>query len=446
MEKTGRARRFLGLAAFCTVTAAILFLGAIVLWGILRYRSGALNDRDLTLMAAAVAMGAVVAGLALALAIVALIRRQQKKGFAVAGAVLSMLVLLGCVATIFAYHYRFSSILHTISYDDASRLDRGEETSNRAGEVLRTEPDFDHVATQEEMAALDPEGSLNFTQLTRSQLPPEVQTCLQEETPTGPSYLLGDYASIRTWLFLTLDASGQAQELALLTLDPAHEAVKLIRLPAQLWLTSAQYGVGAKLSQIAFWGGGSLVAETLRQSLFLPLAGYIAVQEEELEAFFNGFGTLELVLTQDEAAELTQRGLAAGAGRNRFSGGAAVQLAAGGAEETRAARQGKLLSALLLRLRRMPEGEYTALGEALGAQCSTSLSAQELQELLTALSQDGLRAQSCDLAQSLSGWTGLLGDDPPTRYCFLPPATTSDWLFCTIYEDRYHSGYPHPEQ
>lgn len=441
MDKPGRARRFLGLSSLCTVVAAILFLGAVVLWGVMRYRSASLNDRDLLLLAAAVALGALAAGLALALALTALIRRQQRKGFAVAGAVLSMAVLLACVATVFAYHYRFSAILHTVSFDDASRLDRVQEPAANGGEVLRTEPVFEHVATAEELAALDPEDTLHYTLYTRSQLPAEIQTCLAEASPSGPSYLLGAYSDIRTWLFLTQDASGQAQTLALLSLDPIHETVRLISLPSELWLTSAQYGVGARLSEISFWGGGSLVAETLRGNYALPIQGYIAVQEDALETFFNAFGTLELVLSEEEAQAMTRSGLAASAGRNHFSGGTAVRYVTSGTDETRDARLKKLLCALLLRLRRLPESQYAALSETLGAQCSTSLSAQELLELCTALSQGDYSVQALSLSQQVSGWTGLLGDDPPKSYCFLPSGAASDWLFRTIYEDNYLSGY-----
>lgn len=434
-------KRFLGLASVCVVLASIVFLGAVVGWGYLRHRSGQLDETGLTLIVAAVVLSAITAGVALALAALALIRQQQKKGVALAGLILSMAILLGCVGTIFAYHYSFSAILHTIAYNDVSRLDREGAGAGDAGLVVRERPVLDGTLTASVLAALDPEGEATFEALSYDALPVEAKVYFPGVTPTGQSYCLGRYEEITTYLLLCLDAAGETENICLLSVDPVHEKLKLLALPADAWLPNTAVGAEARLASASLWSGGEGTMQVVEENFQLPLAGYIAVEETALETVLDGLGTVEVVLSSTEAGQLSRLGQVTSAGRSALDGGAAACFVAAWEDDTtRLLRQETLLKAVRLRLRKLPLDQYPGFATLLAENVASSLSEEELLLLCMTLSQQNYAVEAASLEDALPFWRGTLGEKGYS-YCIFDAGRASDWLYRQIYEDFYFSGY-----
>ena len=107
-----KRRKTMGVISFCLAFLTLLTLAGLGAYAFLRFRGNLLSGGDLTLVTVAIIFCAAVAGIALILAVTTLFLRRQRKGLAVAGLLISLVVLLICVAAMYIYQYIFADLRH----------------------------------------------------------------------------------------------------------------------------------------------------------------------------------------------------------------------------------------------------------------------------------------------------------------------------------------------
>ena len=95
----------------------------------------------------------------------------------------------------------------------------------------------------------------------------------------------------------------------------------------------------------------------------------------------------------------------------------------------------------MLKVRKMPLSEYPEFIKNCLGLCTTSFSSDELMKLSVEVVQHDYSVESYALVENVDYWGGILGEE---RYFYVVYDTrrASDWIYRTIYEDLYKSGYP----
>ncbi|MBO2526995.1 MAG: hypothetical protein CW335_02270, partial [Clostridiales bacterium] len=75
--------------------------------------------------------------------------------------------------------------------------------------------------------------------------------------------------------------------------------------------------------------------------------------------------------------------------------------------------------------------------------CTTSFRTDELMEICLEAVQNRYTVESYAVLENVNYWGGILGQEQ-YFYCVYDLNRASDWIYRTIYEDLYLSGYADP--
>ena len=441
----GKRKRWLGLTALCLILAAILFIAAVGAYAFLAYRNGTLDGTILPLLTVAVIVTAVMAGLCLLLSIITFFRKGQKKGLAVLSLILALFVLLGCVGVVYAYQYVFSSMAHDAAFDDLSREELGIVEIGKAGEVLRDLQEALPEVSAEKVREMQSVELVEFEHLTNDDLPEDARTMLEGQKPNGPSYLMGDHDQITNFLLMGLDNGDSADSIIIFSLDRVHQKLKMISVARDSYLLIPDFGVPAKLAYTNNWGGAKLTAKTLNTNFSLNIQDYIAVDMGQLADIVDSLDGIELELTQEDANFLNNHpslGRTFYPGRRILHGNEVTCYARNrsDSEANRTGRQRNVLNSILLEVRKMPVSAYPNFIRTCLSLCTTSIGTEDLLGMAMEVAQKDYSIESYALVENVDFWGGILGKEQ-YFYVVYDPKQASDWIYRTIYEDLYKSGY-----
>ena len=224
-----KRRKTMGVIAVCLAFLTLLALAAVGAYAFLRFRGNLLSGSDLTLFTVAIIACAAVAGVALILAVTTLFLRRQRKGLAVAGLLISLVVLLICVAAMYIYQYIFADLRHDEAMNALAEAELNVvEIDN--GEVIRETETLESTASVEELERLSREKEVEFEHLTDGDIPEEALAKMDAGDPMGPSYLLSGSEQITNFLLFGTDVNDSSDSIIVLSLDRAHSKIKLISI------------------------------------------------------------------------------------------------------------------------------------------------------------------------------------------------------------------------
>ena len=425
-----KRRKTLGVIAFCLAFLTLLTLAAIGAYAFLRFRGNLLSGGDLTLVTVAIIVCTAVAGIALILAVTTLFLRRQRKGFAIAGLLISLVVLLICVAAMYIYQYIFADLRHDAAM---SALEDDElnvvEIDN--GEVIRETEALESTASVEELERLSQEKEVEFEKLTDTAIPEEALAKMDTGDPAGPSYLLSGSEQITNFLLFGTDAYNSSDSIIVLSLDRAHNKIKLISIPRDSYVFMPQWGSYAKMAYAYTWGGAQSAIRTVNQNYSLNVTDYVTVNFEQLEEIIDLLGGVNVELGEEDYAYSSYM---TGAQALRYSRDRSD------CELNRTKRQRRVVTAILDEVRQMSITEYPAFIRTCLGMCTTSFSSSELIELCMEVTQNSYSVESYSVLEHVDYWGGQLGEHQ-YFYVVYDLNRASDWMYRTIYEDFYVSGY-----
>lgn len=442
--KKARKKRTVGLIAFCTVIAAILFLSAITIVSYLAYRNGTMTASHLNLITISVILGAVLAGIGLIISIAALFFRNQKKGFAIVSLVLALFVLLGCVSAMYLYRYIFSDMEYDLRFKQYSKDDLNVVEINNSGEVVRETSEDEMLVTPEHIKELSLSDEIEFEDGLSEKLPEEAAQKMYGPEPAGPSYLMGNYKQIQNFMLIGLDVGGSADSMMIFSVDKVHNKLKMISVARDSYLLIPEFGIHCKAAYSYNWGGAKMTVGMINKNFALNVEDYIAVGLDQLAEIIDSMGGIDLELGEVDVKYLSRvypeysfhigtchlvGKVAATYSRNRND-----------SEANRTGRQRKVINAILLKVRKMPLSAYPEFIKNCLGLCTTSFSSEELMTLSIEVAQHDYSIESYSLVENVDYWGGILGEE---RYFYVvyDARRASDWIYRTIYENLYKSGY-----
>lgn len=443
-KKTKKKKRTMGLIAFCAVIAAILFLIVIAVYTFMAYRSKAVTAAHLDLITVSVILGAALAGISLLISIITLFVKNQKKGFAVASLLLALLVLLGCVGAMYLYDYIFSDMEYDLRFKQYSKDDLNVVEINNSGEVVRETEAEEPLVTPEHIQELSLSDEIEYEDVRSDELPEEALEKMYGPEPAGPSYLMGDYDQIQNFMLIGIDDIGSADSMILFSFDKVHQKLKMISIARDSYLMIPEFGVRCKAAYSYNWGGAKMTVGMINRNFALNVEDYITVGLDQLAAIIDSIGGIDVELTDQDVSYLSRRFsyLDLHTGKCHLDGEAAAMYSRNrqDSEANRTGRQRAVMSAIMLKVRKMPLTEYPAFIKTCLGLCTTSFTSDELMKLSVEVVQHDYSIESYSLVENVDFWGGVLGEE---RYFYVVYDTrrASDWIYRTVYEDLYKSGY-----
>lgn len=440
-----RKKRTLGEASVLVSVLALLALGGYGVYLISRFRAGSLAGADVQRLHRAALAAAALGALSLVLAVVALCLRRQRKGLATFGLALGLVTLLSSGAAAYAYGYVFGELQ---TDDHFGRLPQ------EALGIVQVAPDGEVVRQTQPPTTVDPAEvetlpgmPIEWEDLDYEELPPEARSRLDGQRPAGPSYLLEGADQVQNFLLFGLDALGSSDSIILLSLDNAHQKIKMISIARDSYVLSPLWGTYNKLAYAYNWGGAQLAVSTVNQNFFLDVQDYISVNFEQLEHIVDLVGGVDVELNAAEVNYVRQAQPDAHTGLCHLNGAAALAYArirssdSDDTEIKRTGRQREVLASILKSLRERPVTKYPAFIRACLGMCTTSLDSSALTDLALKAALGNYTVESYALIEQVDFWGGILGDER-YFYCVYDLQHASDRLYRLIYEDLYLSGYP----
>lgn len=443
-KKPLRKKRTAGLTAFCVVISAILFLCAVAVFTYLAYRKKAVTASHLDLITVSVVMGAVLAGIAFVISLIALFRKNQKKGFATAALVLSLFVLLGCVGAMYIYDYMFSDMEYDLRFRQYSKDDLNVVEIGTSGEVTREKQEEDPLVTPEKIRELSLSDEIEYEDLSKEDFDEEFWDALFGPDPDGPSYLMGDYSLIRNFLLIGIDLNGSSDSMMIFSVDPVHQKLKMISIARDSYLIIPEFGIRCKAAYSYNWGGAKMTVGMINQNFALNIEDYIAVDLDQLAEIIDSLGGIDIELEALDVTFLSHRysHLDLHTGLCHLDGKAAATYSRNRAdsEANRTGRQRKVISAILLKLRKTSLAEYPDIIRTCLGLCTTSFESDELMKTAVEVVQHDYKVESYSLVENINYCGKVLGKEQ-YFYVVYDTRRAGDWIYRTLYEELYKSGY-----
>ncbi len=424
----------LGVIAFALAFTALLLLAAMAVYGFLRYRSKALAGTDISIFEVMITVGAILGGIGFVLGIVTLFLKKQRKGFAISAILIALVVLLICVGAMYVYQYIFSDLNHdeifsSLKDEDLNvvKINNGEVVRDAVPENTENPDDLD-----EQARGL----AIEFENLTDKDLPPEAYEKMHTGDPEGPSYLLEGAEQITNIMLYGLDDNGSSDANIILSIDRVHQKIKLISIGRDSYVMMPQWGSYSRITYAYNFGGPQGAVRTVNHNFALNIQDYITVDITQLEDIVDLLGGVDIELEGDDQWKYN----------SHMNGYQAVYRYArdrSDSEINRAGRQRKLVLAMMDKIRQMPMSDYPALIRTCFGMCTTSLSADELLGIGLEAVQNRYTVESSAVMEHMDCWAGELGKEQYVYFVY-DLQRASDWIYRTIYEDLYISGYADP--
>ncbi|MGM9554541.1 MAG: LCP family protein [Faecousia sp.] len=443
-ERNRRKKRTLGVTSLLLALAALFALLAFCVYALLSYRAGTLAGSDVQLGQNVVIAATFLSVLAVIPASVSFFLRRQKKGMSVAGLLLSMLVLVTCSLGLYAYRYMFGTLKQGEMLDQ-EQLNVVKLEEN--GEIIRENEVQGSTVSPEEIEQKTFDQEIEWEAIDYDELPEEARKLLDGAAPAGPSYLLDGSEQVTNFLLFGLDRVSSSDSIILLSVDDAHRKIKMISIPRDSYVRIPEWGTYAKLTYTYHWGGAQMAIGTINQNLSLNVKDYIAVDFGQLADIVDLVGGVEVELDWDEVYYLRNEQDNLTAGKCLLMGDAALVYSrirksnASDNEIKRTGRQRQVLTSLMQSVQRMPIGDYPGFIRSCLGMCTTSFSAEELMDIALKAVQGGYTIESYALLENVDYWGGIFGEEQ-YFYCVYDLHRASDWIYRTVYEDLYVSGYP----
>ena len=446
-ERSRRRKKTLGAAALTCALLALALVLAFCVYAFFSYRSGTLGGGDVRLGLIGVWAVAALALAGAGMGAAALFLKRQKKGMAIAALATGLVVLALCCVGLYAYQYVF---------DKMKQDEQFAALPDEALKVVQIKPDGEIVRETEPLATTLPieqiEESpyykeIEWEPIDYQALPEEAQALLDAEPPKEPSYLRKGAEQVSNILLFGLDVSGASDSIILLSVDRAHQKIKMISLARDSYLWIPEFGTYAKLAYPYHWGGAQMAVGTVNYNFLLDVTDYIAVDFDQLAELIDMVGGVEVELDWDEIRCLQRLQSGLTYGTNRLYGEAAVyysrlrESSASDNEIKRTGRQREVLTSLLQSAKQTRVGDFPRLIRNCLGMCTTSLDAPELLDIALEVVQGNYTIESYSLIESVGYWGGVFGD-AQYFYCVYDINRASDWIYRTIYEDLYISSYP----
>lgn len=443
-EETHKKKRTFGAVSLLLALITLLGLLGFCVYAFFSYRAGTLAGSDVRLALGIATGGIVLSALSLLTALISLFLHRQRKGMSVAGAILSLLLLTACALGLYAYHYMFGTLTEGERFD---RTKLNVVQVDEDGAILReNEPPATSVSP-DEINAFTFDQEIEWEAVSYDDLPEGARALLEGTQPSGPSYLLNGSNQISNFLLFGLDEIGSSDSIILLSVDNAHRKIKMISIPRDSYMLIPEWGTYAKLAYPYHSGGAEMSIGTINYNFSLNVRDYIGVDFTQLAKIIDLVGGVEVDVEQDELWYLRQRQSDLSAGRCLLQGDAAVIYArirgsnASDNEIKRTGRQREVLLSLMNSIKQMAIGEYPTLIRSCLGMCTTSFSSDELLDIALKAAQGNYTIESYALLENVPYWGGVFGKEQ-YFYCVYDLHRASDWLYRTIYEDLYISGYP----
>lgn len=435
--KTKRSKK-MGVIAFVSAFTALLLLAGTGIYGFLRYRSKALAGTDISIFSVMITVGAILAGVGLIVGIVALFLKKQRKGFAVSAIVIALVVLLICVGAMYVYQYIFSDLNHDIIFSSLKEEDLNVVKINN-GEVIRdavpenTENPDDLIEKAKGM-------EIEFENLTNEDLPPEALAKMHLGDPEGPSYLLDGADQITNFMLFGLDQVGSSDANIILSVDRVHHKIKLISIGRDSYVMMPQWGSYSRITYAYSFGGAQGAIRTVNHNFALNIQDYITVDFDQMIEIVDLLGGVDVELGENDVWKYN----------SHMNGSQALRYSRdrSDSEINRAARQRNVVRAMMDKVRQMPLTEYPQFIRSCLGMCTTSFGTDELLSICLEVVQKGYTVESSAVMEHMDCWAGELGVEQYVYFVY-DLNRASDWIYRTIYEDLYVSGYadpPHAQQ
>ena len=441
-----RKKKLLGGFSLGFALLALVLLLGIGFYGAYGLYTKRLSATDVRLAIPAVVTVMVFAGLSVLCALTSFFLRRQKKGMAVTGLILSVLLLLICALGLYAYNYVFSDMEHDAAFDDHSDEELIVVTVGDDGEINRETQPIQNSISQEEFEEKYQNKEITFDLIRDHELPEEAKEVFFP-TPTESSYLKEGHEQISNYLLMGIDRTGASDAVMILSVDRYHQKLKLISIPRDSYVMIPEWNSHKKLSYTYYWGGAQMAVSTMNYNLFLNITDYIAVEIDQLGDIIDYVGGVTVNLDWDEVRYLSNYSNIT-YGDCHLWGDAAVlyaRIRQSNSEDNEINRQGRqreVLTSMLQSAQNMDITDYPGLiRECLGL-CTTSFNSGELMEIAVEVLQGNYTLETnYALINEVEYWGGKVGDED-LFYCVYDRGVASDRLYRIIYEDLYISAYP----
>ena len=268
-----KRRKALGRFSLLMSMLALLLLLAMGVYGVLGWYRGTLSGMEFRLLIPAVILIMVIAGLAALAALLCFFLRKQKKGAAITGLILSILVIAVCTVGLYAYNYLFGRLSHDSDFNAIGQEDLNAVTVGDGGEVIRETQKPPETISREEFEEKYKDKEISFEQLLDEDLPEEATEHFYGE-PAGVGYLHEGYEQISNYLLLGIDETGACDAILILSVDRYHQKLKLISIPRDSYVLIPEWNSHKKLSYTYYWGGAQMAVSTINYNFFMYYFSY----------------------------------------------------------------------------------------------------------------------------------------------------------------------------
>lgn len=441
--RSRKKKRTLGVTSLLLALAALLVLLVFCIYALMSYRAGTLAGSDVQLGKTMAIVATVLSVLAVIPAFVSFFLRRQKKGMSITGLLLALVVLVTCSLGLYAYQYMFGTLKQGEKLDQA-QLNGVKLDGN--GAIIRDNEVAGSISP-DEIEQKSQNKEVEWEEINGEELPEGVRKLLEGTKPTGPSYLLAGSEQITNFLLFGLDDVNSSDSIILLSVDNVHRKIKMISIPRDSYVRIPEWGTFAKLAYAYHWGEAQMAIGTINHNFSLNVQDYIAVNFEQLADIVNMIGGVEVELDQAEVNYLWGKQDNLTTGKCLLMGDAALSYArmrrssASDNEIIRTGRQREVLTSIMQSVKLMSIKDYPAFIRSCLSMCTTSLSTEELMDIALTVVQSNYTIESYALLENVEYWGGILGQEQ-YFYCVMDLNRTSDWIYRTVYEDLYISGYP----
>lgn len=437
-QKT-RESRLLGLISFFSALAAALALVAVALVLLLNFQRAEIDNGDIQLAKSAVFSTAGLAVFSSGTAIAAFCLRRQKKGYAVVGLLLSLVLLVGTLGSIYAYNYIFGKMTRDDTFRSLSKEDLYiRQTDDSGGIVLETEPpEITEPTINLEL--------VEFEALGVEDLEGEAAEKMNTPPPINHHYLMEGSEQISNFLLIGLDGRGSSDSVILFSVDRVHHKIKMISLARDSYIRYPYSSTYSKLAYTYNVDGAQTTVAAVNLNFGLNVQDYIAVDMDQLRTIVDYVGGVDVEIDAAEAAYLRSYS-SVHVGTCHLSGDAAVaysRMRSSSADDNeikRTSRQREVLLSIMNAVMQMPATGYPALIRNCLGLCTTSFNTNELLEIALEVTQNGYAAEEYALIEIVDYWGGLLGKEQ-YFYCVFDLNRAADAIHRVVYEDLYISGY-----
>ena len=447
MEQNKRSySRLTGGISLGLALAAILFMAVLGGSALLRFARAELTEEFVRMVIKATVAAGIVAFAALAAAVLTFCLKKQKNGMAIAGLILSLLMLLCVAVGAYAYRTVFGAMNSDESFGRLSNEDLNILPTQADGKIDREQPSVESTASPEDIENQIGLEQIEGEVLSGEDLPEEAQAKMDGIDPINHCYLKDGADQITNFLLFGIDENGSSDAIMIFSVDRAHRKIKMTSLARDSYIRIPAWGTYSKLAYPYNWGGAEWAVSAVNYNYYLNIKDYIAVELDQLEQIVDMIGGIDLELSAAEQNALSRHTMPYADGLFHLDGAAAVaysRIRSIDSEAQRTGRQRKVLTQILNKVYRMPVSEYPQFIQSCLGMCTTSLDSQSILTIALEVAQRQYTIEQFAVIDKVDYWGGLLGKEQ-YFYCVYDLARASDYIYRFIYEDLYISGYTDP--